>query len=217
MDSSFWELKNMNTCLLLWEGRSAFYNYGGKMLYLKEANFDDIEKEYLFVTTEPADENGFINDFAGISFDDFKTKALPQMIDWSRGKNLPQGFVPETFYFLWSDEHLDEHGYELEGAEDKKETLIVGEFRLRHHLTSALENGSGHVGQFIHKDFRGRGYCTRGLALLIEEARKIVPEDELYLHCNLDNEASLKVMLKNGGVIHHKDEGGCFVRIKLRG
>ena len=115
------------------------------MIYLKEANFDDIEKEYLFVTSEPADENGFINDFAGISFDDFKTKALPQMIDWSHGKNLPEGFVPETFYFLWSDEHLDEHGYELEGAEDKKETLIVGEFRLRHHLTSALENGSGHV------------------------------------------------------------------------
>ena len=176
------------------------------MLYLKEANFDDIEKEYLFVTSEPADENGFINDFAGISFDDFKTKALPQMIDWSHGKNLPEGFVPETFYFLWSDESGCEGG----------EKQIVGEFRLRHHLTSALENGSGHVGQFIHRDFRGRGYCTRGLALLIEEARKIVPEDELYLHCNLDNEASLKVMLKNGGVIHHKDDGGCFVRIRLR-
>lgn len=183
-----------------------------KMLYLKEANFDDIEKEYLFVTTEPTDENGFLNDFAGISFEDFKTRALPLMIDWSHGKNLPEGFVPETFYFLWSDEHLDEH--DVDG--EKNEVRIVGEFRLRHHLTPALENGSGHVGQFIHKDFRGRGYCTRGLALLIEEARKIVPEDELYLHCNLDNEASLKVMLKNGGVIHHKNEGGYFVRIKLR-
>lgn len=28
------------------------------MLYLKEANFDDIEKEYLFVSSEPVDENG---------------------------------------------------------------------------------------------------------------------------------------------------------------
>ena len=182
------------------------------MLYLKEANFDDIEKEYLFVTTEPADENGFLNDFAGISFDDFKSRALPQMIDWSRGKNLPQGFVPETFYFLWSDEHCG--GLGVDG--DRNEMQIVGEFRLRHHLTPVLENGSGHVGQFIHRDFRDRGYCTRGLALLIEEARKIVPEDELYLHCNLDNEASLKVMLKNGGVIHHKNEDGYFVRIGLR-
>jgi predicted acetyltransferase len=51
---------------------------------------------------------------------------------------------------------------------------------------------------------------------LIEEARKIVPEDELYMHCNSDNLASLKVMLKNGGIIHHKDESGFYIRIKLR-
>ena len=46
------------------------------MLYLKTANFEDLEKEYLFVTSEPADENGFINDFAGISKDtSFSEKA----------------------------------------------------------------------------------------------------------------------------------------------
>ncbi len=44
-----------------------------------------------------------------------------------------------------------------------------------------------------------------------------VPENELYLHCNIDNPASLRVMIKNGGVIHHKDQNGYFVRIKLRG
>lgn len=79
------------------------------------------------------------------------------------------------------------------------------------------ENGSGHVGQFIKKEYRGLGYCTQGLKLLIEEARRIVPENELYLHCNIDNPASLRVMLKNGGVIHHKDQSGYYVRIKLRG
>ena len=42
------------------------------MLYLKIANFEDLEKEYLFVTSEPADENGFINDFV-----------------WSDGENDP--------------------------------------------------------------------------------------------------------------------------------
>ncbi len=176
------------------------------MLYLKPANFDDIEKEYAFVAAEPADENGFTNDFAGISFEAFKAVALPRMIDWAQGKNLPEGFVPETFYFLWSDE----------GQSDCALHKIVGELRLRHHLVPALENGSGHVGQFIKREFRGKGYCTEGLRLLIEEARKIVPEDELYLHCNADNMASLRVMLKNGGTIHHKDENGVFVRIKLR-
>ncbi len=177
------------------------------MLYLKQANFEDIEKEHAFVANEPADENGFLNDSAGISFEEFKTATLPRMIDWAQGKNLPEGFVPETFYFLWSDEG---------NPDDRTNHVIVGEFRLRHNLTPALENGSGHVGQFIKKEYRGRGYCTEGLRLLIEEARKIVPEDELYMHCNSDNLASLKVMLKNGGIIHHKDESGFYVRIKLR-
>lgn len=29
------------------------------MLYLKEANFEDVEKEYEFIVNTPADENGF--------------------------------------------------------------------------------------------------------------------------------------------------------------
>ena len=176
------------------------------MLYLKPANFDDIEKEHRFVAEAPADENGFINDFSGISFEMFESVVLPRMICWSQGKNLPENFVPETFYFLWTDE----------GQKDRAFHQIVGEFRLRHYLVPSLENGSGHVGQFIKKEYRGRGYCTEGLRLLIEEARKIIPENELYLHCNLDNPASLRVMLKNGGIIHHKEESGFYVRIRLR-
>ena len=56
------------------------------MLYLKPANFEDIEKEHRFVAAEPADENGFTNDFSGISFENFKTVALP----WS---DEGQGFA----------------------------------------------------------------------------------------------------------------------------
>lgn len=168
------------------------------MLYLKPANLKDVEKEWKFVAAVPEDENGFTNSNHNISFEDFQNTALPAMINFSKGIGLPQGYVPETFYFLWDDD------------------VIVGEFRIRHHLTPALESFSGHIGQFIAKEFRGRGYCTQGLKMIIEEARKIVPEKELYLHCNSDNAASLKVMLKNGGVIHHQNEDGVFVRIKLR-
>ena len=63
------------------------------MLYLKAANFEDIEKEHRFVAAEPADENGFTNDFSGISFENFKIVALPRMIDWAQGKNLPEGLL----------------------------------------------------------------------------------------------------------------------------
>ncbi len=33
------------------------------MLYLKPADFEDIEKEHAFVAEVPADENGFINNY----------------------------------------------------------------------------------------------------------------------------------------------------------
>lgn len=41
------------------------------MLYLKEANFEDVEKEYEFIVNTPADENGFTNSGFGCSLDEF--------------------------------------------------------------------------------------------------------------------------------------------------
>ena len=41
------------------------------MLYWKEANFEDVEKEYEFIVNTPADENGFTNSGFGCSFDEF--------------------------------------------------------------------------------------------------------------------------------------------------
>ena len=70
------------------------------MLYLKEANYEDIEKEYLFVKDMPVDEKGLTNEWHGISKEDFEIKALPTMIAYSKGEQLPEGFVPETFLFL---------------------------------------------------------------------------------------------------------------------
>ena len=170
------------------------------MIYVKAANFDDIEKEWKFTCDIPADENGFLNDWAGISREDFENKALPDMLRFSRGENLPDWMVPETYLFLWDDE----------GGEPK----IVGQFRLRHCLNEALKTGGGHIGQFIAKEYRGKGYGTKGLALTLEYARTIVPEDEFYLRVNKDNPASLKVMQKNGGYIAGEDDGHFYVRIK---
>lgn len=38
-----------------------------------------------------------------VSFQDFSEMALPEMIRFSKGEDLPEGFVPETFLFLWDD------------------------------------------------------------------------------------------------------------------
>ena len=166
------------------------------MLYIKEANLEDIEKEYLFVRDMPVDENGFTNQWHGVSREDFERIALPGMLDAQKGVNLPEGYVPETFLFLWEDDE------------------IVGQFRIRHYLCESLRVGAGHIGYFIKKEFRGRGYGTEGLRLTLEVARGIIPEDEVYLRVNKDNPASLQVMLKNGGYIKAEDENKYYVRIK---
>ena len=63
------------------------------------------------------------------------------------------------------------------------------------------------------KKYRGRGYATEGLRLTLEKARQIIPEDEIYLRTDRTNYASLRVMQKNGGQIHHEDDIKYYVRI----
>ena len=55
--------------------------------------------------------------------------------------------------------------------------------------------------------------AERRLRLAIEAARKIIPEDEIYLRVRKDNIASQKVMLNNGAYIAGEDENHLFMRI----
>ena len=165
------------------------------MLRLKKANPEDAREEWEFVCSTPEDENGFTNSWAGVSYEDFRTRALPWMEQYEHGKNLPAGHVPEVFFFLWDDDR------------------IVGEFRVRCRLTEALRNGAGHIGYAIAQKERGRGYGTEGLRLCLKEAEKLVEEEEFYLRVRRDNPASLAVMKKNGGQIVGEDAHCFYVRI----
>ena len=74
------------------------------MVFLKKANTEDAEKEWLFVREMPEDENGLINSYHGVSRDVFLNRALPEMLAFAEGTGLPAGYVPETFFFLWDDD-----------------------------------------------------------------------------------------------------------------
>lgn len=166
-----------------------------KMLYLKEANMEDIEKEYEFITNQPSDENGFTNSYEGVDRETFEDEVLPMLIAHSKGEQLKPGYVPSTQYFLWEDDQ------------------IVGLFRIRHFLNDTLREGAGHIGYGIRKECRGKGYASKGLALIIEKAKSIIPESEIYLAVHKNNPASLQVQIKNGAYIHHEDEEDYYTRI----
>ena len=53
-----------------------------------------------------------------------------------------------------------------------------------------------------------------GLRLLLREAWKIVPEEEIYLSVHKDNLASLQVQKNNGATIHHEDAQQYYTRIR---
>lgn len=166
------------------------------MLYLKEANWEDIEKEYEYVTNLPLDENGFTNPDHGVSREEFEHIVLPNYINYSKGINLPEAYVAATVYFLWKAEE------------------IIGFFRVRHELNDFLRNGGGHIGCGIKKEYRGRGYGTEGLKLAIEKAWEMIKEEEIYMAVHKDNPASLRIQQKNGAYIHHEDEEVYYTRIR---
>ena len=147
----------------------------------------DLEKAYGLHRCFPPEENGFENPAFGLSLEEFREYVRRREAN-SQGRELPQGFVPDTVYVLEND------------AGD-----YVGIFNLRHRLNDALREGPGHIGYGIRPGCRGRGYATQGLALALEKARQVVPEEEIYLSVHKDNPASLRVQLKNGGAIHHED------------
>ena len=162
---------------------------------LRKINIQDADAQWEYTASLPADENGLTNPYHGVSPEEYTEKVLPALISYEHPVNMPEWFVPETYYYLWDGDHL------------------VGEFRIRHHLTEALRKGAGHIGYSIRKDERSKGYGTAGLKLALQFAKQIVPEDEIYLRVNKDNIASQKVMLKNGAYIADEDETHYFMRI----
>ena len=162
---------------------------------LRKINWRDAAAQWEYTTALPTDENGLTNPYHGVSYDEYVETVLPTLISYEHPVDMPEWFVPETYYYLWDGNRL------------------IGEFRIRHYLTEALRSGAGHIGYSIRKDFRGMGYATAGLSLTLEIAKQIIPEEEIYLRVNKDNFASQKVMLNNGAYKAGEDADHIFMRI----
>lgn len=98
------------------------------------------------------------------------------------GVGLPQGYVPQTTYWF------------VRGG------TILGTGRLRHRLNEQLSVEGGHIGYEIRPSERGKGYATRMLGMMLEEARAL-RLGRVLVTCQKDNAASARVIAKNGGVL----------------
>ena len=117
---------------------------------------------------------------------DFDHKDFPALLrrlnDFEAGRNLPEGYVPSSTYWL------------VENGE------LVGVSNLRHFLNERIFNAGGHIGMGIRPQARGRGLGNLLLSLTIAEARKR-GIGELHIHCHKHNEASARMIMANAGVL----------------
>ena len=71
-----------------------------------------------------------------------------------------------------------------------------------------------YIGYSIKKEFRGKGYRTKGLTLVLDLARQIVPEEEIYLRVLKSNIPSFKAISNNGAYIADEDTTHYLMRVK---
>ena len=88
---------------------------------LRKINPEDAVVQWEYTTMLPSDENGLTNPYHGVSYDEYKEHVLPTLISYEHPVNMPEWFVPESYYYLWDGNRL------------------VGEFRIRHYLMSAAK------------------------------------------------------------------------------
>jgi predicted acetyltransferase len=108
---------------------------------------------------------------------------LRQLDAWSRGEDLPAGFVPHSTFWLVRDD-----------------VEVVGVSNLRHRLTDELKIDGGNIGYGIRPSARGRGFANVLLRNTLDRARAMGLAEAL-LTCGKGNYASASTIVRNGGVL----------------
>lgn len=114
----------------------------------------DLQEEYLDFYNEWKDSGETMIPWV-ISKNTANFPAMVQeLLDAHNGINIPETWVPDSTYWLVTDENK-----------------IVGAVNIRHSLTKHLFNAGGHIGYGIRPSERRKGYATKLLALSLEKRR----------------------------------------------
>ena len=108
---------------------------------------------------------------------------LDEVERFSRPETVPEGKVPSTQFIL------------VRASDDR----LLGMLQLRHDLNDYLRRVAGHIGYSVRPSERRRGYAKRMLAMALDEARALGLE-RVMISCSVENEASRRTILANGGV-----------------
>ena len=150
-------------------------------LTIKKLSPNDGKDIYDMLQNINAEENEFKNTAYGLTYNEFKNW-LKQQDDCSKGLNLPEGYVPQYIYWLM------------------EEDVPIGIGKIRFELNNHSRLIGGNIGYAIALPFRGKGYATTFLKMLLDKADEIGVIEKL-LTVEKYNPASKKVIEKNGGIL----------------
>lgn len=156
-------------------------------IYMRQLTVESNRELYEMLQRIGACENEFKNTAHGLTFEEF-LEWLKEQDDWSRGKNLPSGYVAQTIFLLYDD------------------CNVVGIGKIRHKLTEESRKKGGNIGYAIDPLWRGKGYATIFLRMIIKKAEEMCIIDK-FLSVEKNNPASKKVIEKAGGkYLYENDE-----------
>ena len=107
---------------------------------------------------------------------------LRLLSNWSRGIDLPDGWVPASqYWYLLND------------------STVIGFSSIRHFLTPSLEDFGGHISYVVRPEYRRKGYGTHLLTSTLNNARAL-RLSTVILTTDVNNIGSRKVIENNGGI-----------------
>lgn len=138
------------------------------------------EKSYREYIVELGDEERYPYP---LDLDDTDFEALIATLrNYSLGRELPFGLVPNSTYWLVSNNE------------------ILGCAHLRHNLNAALLNAGGHIGLGIRPKVRGMGLSKILLSQTLVKAKKI-GIDKVHIHCYQSNVQSTRMIASTGAAL----------------
>lgn len=167
-----------------------------KLRPLREKENDAV---YQMFQEIPAEEDGFENPAHGLSPEEFNDFCR-RHVGYSQGIGLKPGYVPDTYYLLFSGDE------------------VLGFAKLRHYLNDFLLNHGGHIGYGIRPTCRGRKLGNLILSEVLKQAR-LMSLERVLLTIRDYNTPSRRVCEFNGGKLEKVVPGAefaeCFYWIEL--
>lgn len=164
-----------------------------KNIVLRQLSPADGKDVYDMLQHIEASENDFTNPVYGMDYENYK-EWLKEQDCWSRGENLPSGYVSMTIFWLTAD------------------GIPVGIGKIRHCLTPASRMEGGNIGCAIDSRYRGNGFGTIILGKLFLKAEEMGIKERL-ITIKKFNYASKKAVEKNGWQLTSETENWWYYYI----